>query len=101
MRWAMRRRARVARKTVTVDGRRWPYLEGGDRSKPALAMVHGFRADKDHWTFYAPWLTKEYRLTQPDLPGSGRNCRDGDMLFNVSSSEIAVTMDRERMFKTA
>lgn len=85
MRWAMRRRARVVRKTVTVDGRTWPYLEGGDPSKPALVMVHGFGADKDHWTFYAPWLTRDYRLIAPDLPGFGENDRDGELPFDVTS----------------
>lgn len=85
MRWLMRRRARVARKTVTVDGRVWPYLEGGDRSKPTLVMVHGFGADKDHWTFYAPWLTKDYHLIAPDLPGFGENDRDGELPFDVAT----------------
>lgn len=85
MRWLMRRRARVVRKTVTVDGRRWPYLEGGDRSKPTLVMVHGFGADKDHWTFYAPWLTRDYHLIAPDLPGFGENDRDGELPFDVTS----------------
>lgn len=85
MRWLMRKRARVERKTVTVDGRTWPYLEGGDPSKPTLVMVHGFGADKDHWTFYAPWLTNDYRLIAPDLPGFGENDRDGELPFDVGS----------------
>ena len=84
-RWLMRKRARVVRKSVTVDGRTWPYLEGGDPSKPTLVMVHGFGADKDHWTFYAPWLTKDYRLIAPDLPGFGENDRDGELPFDVGS----------------
>ena len=84
-RWLMRQRARVERKTVTVDGRTWPYLEGGDPSKPTLVMVHGFGADKDHWTFYAPWLTKDYHLIAPDLPGFGENDRDGELPFDVGS----------------
>ena len=85
MRWLMRQRARVERKTVTVDGRTWPYLEGGDPSRPTLVMVHGFGADKDHWTFYAPWLTKDYHLIAPDLPGFGENDRDGELPFDVGS----------------
>ena len=85
MRWLMRRRARLVRKTITVDGRIWPYLEGGDPSKPALVMVHGFGADKDHWTFYAPWMTRDYHLIAPDLPGFGENDRDGELPFDVSS----------------
>ncbi|WP_447756923.1 alpha/beta fold hydrolase [Sphingopyxis fribergensis] len=85
MRWLMRKRARVVRKTVTVDGRIWPYLEGGDPSKPTLVMIHGFGADKDHWTFYAPRLTKDYHLIAPDLPGFGENDRDGELPFDVTS----------------
>lgn len=85
MRALMRRRARVVRKSITVDGRTWPYLEGGDPSKPTLVMIHGFGADKDHWTFYAPWMTRDYRLIAPDLPGFGENDRDGELPFDVSS----------------
>jgi abhydrolase domain-containing protein 6 len=85
MRWLMRRRARLVRKTVSVDGRSWPYLAGGDPKKPVLVMVHGFGADKDHWTFYAPWMTKDYRLIAPDLPGFGENDRDGELPFDVAS----------------
>ncbi|WP_332819567.1 alpha/beta fold hydrolase [Sphingopyxis sp.] len=85
MRWLMRKRARVERKTIIVDGRVWPYLEGGDRSKPTLVMVHGFGADKDHWTFYAPWLTRDYHLIAPDLPGFGENDRDGELPFDVAT----------------
>ncbi|MDK2759963.1 MAG: alpha/beta fold hydrolase [Sphingopyxis sp.] len=84
-RWLMRRRARVRRRTVTVDGRIWPYLEGGDPSKPTLVMVHGFGADKDHWTFYAPWMTRDYHLIAPDLPGFGENDRNRELPFDVAS----------------
>ncbi|BBB13018.1 alpha/beta fold hydrolase [Sphingopyxis sp. FD7] len=85
MRALMRRRARLVRKSITVDGRTWPYLEGGDPSKPTLVMIHGFGADKDHWTFYAPWMTRDYRLIAPDLPGFGENDRDGGLPFDVAS----------------
>ena len=85
MRWLMRKRARVVRKSVTVDGRTWPYLEGGDPSKPTLVMVHGFGADKDHWTFYAPWMTRDYHLIAPDLPGFGENDRNRELPFDVAS----------------
>ena len=80
-----RRRARLTQKSVTVDGRVWPYLEGGDPSKPALVMVHGFGADKEHWSFYAPWMTRDYRLIAPDLPGFGENERNPELPFDVAS----------------
>lgn len=85
VRWMARRRAGLTQKSVTVDGRVWPYLEGGDPSKPTLVMVHGFGADKDHWSFYAPWMTRDYRLIAPDLPGFGQNDRDATLPFDVAS----------------
>ena len=85
MRALMRHRARMVQKSVTVDGRVWPYLEGGDPAKPTLVMVHGFGADKDHWTFYAPWMTRDYHLIAPDLPGFGENDRSRDLPFDVAS----------------
>ena len=85
MRGLMRRRGRLVQKSVTVDGRVWPYLEGGDPSKPVLVMVHGFGADKDHWSFYAPWMTRDYRLIAPDLPGFGDNDRDPTLPFDIAS----------------
>lgn len=85
MRWLARKRARLVRKTIMVDGRVWPYLEGGDPAKPTLVMVHGFGADKDHWTFYAPWMTRDYHLIVPDLPGFGENDRNRELPFDVAS----------------
>jgi abhydrolase domain-containing protein 6 len=41
-RWLLRKRGGTVQKSVTVDGRTWPYLEGGDPSKPTLLLVHGF-----------------------------------------------------------
>ena len=70
---ALRRKAKLVRKTVHVDGIAWPYLEGGPAHGEPVVMVHGFGADKDHWTYYAPFMTGEYRLIAPDLPGFGEN----------------------------
>lgn len=54
---ALRRKAKLVRKTVHVDGIAWPYLEGGPAHGEPVVMVHGFGADKDHWTYYAPFMT--------------------------------------------
>lgn len=69
----MRRKAKLIRKTIRVDGIDWPYLEGGPKDGKLVVMVHGFGADKDHWTLYAPYMTGEYHLIAPDLPGFGEN----------------------------
>lgn len=85
MRALVRRRGRLVRKSITVEGRTWPYLEGGDPSKPALVMVHGFGGDKDNWSFYAAGLTRDYRLIAPDLPGFGENDRDPALPYDIES----------------
>src|SRR3546814_1975385 len=45
----LRRRGGMVQKCIVVDGRSWPYLEGGDASKPLLLLVHGFAGDQDNW----------------------------------------------------
>src|SRR3546814_4711229 len=52
-RWLLRRRGGLVERRVTVDGRVWPYLEGGDPAKPTLLLVHGFAGDKDNWPMLA------------------------------------------------
>ena len=68
----LRRRGGMVQKSVAVDGRIWPYLEGGDPSKPLLLLVHGFAGDKDNWSMIAPYLTRDYHVIAPDLPGLAR-----------------------------
>lgn len=69
----LRRKAKLVRKTVMVDGISWPYLEGGPKDGPLVVMVHGFGADKDHWTLSSSFLTQDYHVIAPDLPGFGEN----------------------------
>ena len=69
----MRRKAKLVRNSVTVDGITWPYLEGGPKNGELVVMVHGFGADKDHWTLSSSFLTDDYHVIAPDLPGFGEN----------------------------
>lgn len=70
---AIRRKGRLVRKTVRVGDIEWPYLEGGPKDGEVVVLVHGFGADKDHWSMAAPHITDRYRLIAPDLPGFGEN----------------------------
>src|SRR3546814_19840424 len=58
----LRRRGGMVQKCIVVDGRSWPYLEGGDASKPLLLLVHGFAGDKDNWSMIAPYLPRDYHV---------------------------------------
>lgn len=81
----LRQRGRTVQKSVTVDGRTWPYLEGGDPAKPLLLLVHGFAGDKDNWSMIAPYLTRDYHVIAPDLPGFGQNERNPDLAYDVQA----------------
>ena len=82
---ALRRRGRTVQKSVIVDGRAWPYLEGGDPAKPTLLLVHGFSGDKDNWSFLAPYVTRDYHIIAPDLPGFGENERNPDLAYDIAA----------------
>ncbi len=79
MRRLLRRKGGLTLKSVKVDDLTWPYLEGGNPDGQAVVLVHGFGGDKDNWAFYAPYMTGEYRLICPDLPGFGDNARRLDI----------------------
>ena len=76
-----RRSAGLHLKETTVDGHRVPYLEGG--SGEPLILIHGFGANKDHWTMIAPFLTRHFRIIALDLPGFGDSSRRQDARYGL------------------
>jgi abhydrolase domain-containing protein 6 len=56
-------------KELTIPGFRIEYMEAGE-GEP-LVLLHGFTADKDHWTRVAPYLVAHFRVIAIDLPGFG------------------------------
>ena len=82
---ALRRFARVRRKTIEVDGIAWPYLEGGPPEGEVLLLVHGFGAEKDHWLAYARQFSKKYRVVIPDVPGFGEATKSADLDYGMAA----------------
>ncbi|MEH6789557.1 alpha/beta fold hydrolase [Parasphingorhabdus sp.] len=76
LRNTLRRKGKLAEKSITVGNLVWPYLEGGPAEGEPLVLLHGFGGDKDNWAMYAPEMVGKYRLIAPDLPGFGDNIRD-------------------------
>ncbi|ADO71014.1 alpha/beta fold hydrolase [Stigmatella aurantiaca] len=64
-----RTRSGLKEKRLTVDGRTFSYLEGG-QGVP-MVMVHGFGANADHWVRMAGSLVKHFRVLAPNVPGFG------------------------------
>ena len=94
-----RRSAGLHLKETTVDGHRVPYLEGG--SGEPLVLIHGFGANKDHWTMIAPFLTRHFRIIALDLPGFGDSSRRQDARYGLDDqiarlAEFAASIGLER-----
>ncbi|MCZ8156215.1 MAG: alpha/beta hydrolase [Leptospira sp.] len=69
-----RSRADLSKKEIQVGNFNWVYLEGGDGKEIALT-IHGFGGDKDHFTRFARYISDDYHVISPDLPGFGENSR--------------------------
>lgn len=82
---ALRKKGGLTKKSIKVGEFEWPYLEGGDPDGEVVVLVHGFGGDKDNWALYSPYITKNYRLISPDLPGFGENSRSMDRDYDIAS----------------
>ncbi len=89
-----RRAAGLVLKELQVDEHRVPYLEGG-RGEPLL-LLHGFGAEKDHWTQIAKYLTPHFRVIAPDLPGFGESSR-----ISTASYDLDHQLERIAKFVSA
>jgi pimeloyl-ACP methyl ester carboxylesterase len=78
-----RRQSGLTRKEVQVGDHRVVYLEGGHGAP--LLLLHGFGAEKDHWTQIARFLTPNYRVIAPDLPGFGESSRVESANYGLDS----------------
>ena len=58
------------------------YLEGG-QGEPLL-LLHGFGADKDNFTRVSRFLTPQYRVIIPDLPGFGDSSKPDNVNYGIA-----------------
>jgi pimeloyl-ACP methyl ester carboxylesterase len=68
---AGRRYADLAKKEIQVDDHKIVYLDGGKGQ--TILLLHGFAANKDNWIRFAKYLTKDYHVVIPDIPGFGES----------------------------
>ncbi|HEX7326700.1 MAG TPA: alpha/beta fold hydrolase [Rhodanobacteraceae bacterium] len=61
--------------SVQVGDTRWVYVEGGKKGGPPLVLVHGFGGSYADWLKLAPYLTTNFHVVIPDLPGWGQSTR--------------------------
>jgi len=58
---------------VESNGVRIEALSWGERGKRGLLLAHGNSAHADWWSFIAPYLAKDYRVTSMSLAGMGNS----------------------------
>ena len=73
---------------VQVGVLRFEYLEGGEGE--SLVLLHGFGANKDHWTRIGRYLTPHFRVIAPDLTGFGESspAPDGDYTIRAQATQV-------------
>ncbi len=58
-------------KSLEISGvRYWTY---GDKTKPALLLIHGFTGSHEGFQYIIPKLEKDFYIIAPDLPGFGES----------------------------
>lgn len=61
--------------SVQVGDTRWVYLDGGKQNGPPLVLLHGYGGSYADWLLAAKYLTGNFRVVIPDLPGWGASTR--------------------------
>lgn len=84
------------REAVQVGDTHWVYLEGGKQGGPTLVLLHGYGGTYADWLLTAKYLTGNFRVVIPDLPGWGDSTR-----LPEASYGYAAQVDRLHGFVTA
>lgn len=70
-------------KSLKVGEVTWSYSEDGSTAKPTLLLIHGLGGSRDNWNRVARYLTANYHVIIPDLPGSGETLVAQDFDYSV------------------
>ena len=91
---AARSKADLTKKAIKIDDHNIVYLEGG--KGPTVLLLHGYTGNKDNWTRFAVYLTKDYHVVIPDIPGYGESS-----MIEKASYDLSKQMSRLHKFAQA
>ena len=57
------------------DGETLAYIDMGERSGPAVVLIHGYTDNARDWVPMLPYLSKRYRLILVDIRGHGQSSK--------------------------
>lgn len=66
------------------------YAEGGPSDGEPLVLIHGFGAAKDNFMRVAAYLTPQYRVIIPDLPGFGDSSKPESVSYTIADQVARV-----------
>ncbi len=77
-------RAGLSMKTLKAGDFNIAYCSRDGKGE-TIVMIHGYGANKDHWTRMSAAIPGGFRLVIPDLPGFGDSSKLGDRSYDIMS----------------
>jgi len=81
--------ARIAYRTVNVDGLDIFYREAGPKNAPVVLLLHGFPTSSHMFRNLIPALADEFHLIAPDYPGFGNSSMPTVDQFDYTFDHLA------------
>ena len=81
-------------RTVSVDGLKVFYREGGNLQSQAVLLLHGFPTSSHMYRELIPALADRYHVVAPDLPGFGFTEAPDRKTFKYTFDHLAEVIER-------
>lgn len=81
--------ARVAYRSVTIEGLDIFYREAGPKNAPTVLLLHGFPTSSHMFRNLIPALADEFHLVAPDYPGFGNSSMPTVDRFDYTFDHLA------------
>lgn len=86
--------AKVAYRTVKIEGLDIFYREAGPKDAPTLLLLHGFPASSHMFRNLFPALADEFHVVAPDYPGFGYSSAPPVETFDYTFDHLAAVIEK-------
>jgi pimeloyl-ACP methyl ester carboxylesterase len=91
---AVKQFARVAYRTVKIDGLDIFYREAGPKDAPTILLLHGFPSSSHMFRNLIPALADEFHVVAPDYPGFGYSSAPPADKFDYTFDNLADVVEK-------
>lgn len=84
----------VTYNTVKIANVEIFYREAGDKSKPAILLLHGFPTSSQMFRNLIPQLAEKYHVIAPDYPGFGQSSMPKVTEFDYTFDNLASVVEK-------